>query len=95
MPLSALLAGPIAGGPWADGDDSPRAVREDWWDKVCQPEDIQVIYTDDAKGPIHDVPGDEVLEHWVNLLNQSPKRCVEVIAGPSNGDMFPQTFDLW
>ena len=95
QPLTTLLDGPIVGGPWEEGDRHPRSVREEWWPLVCPPEDTEVIDSDVAKGPIREANGQEVLEHWVNVLNSVPKRCVEIIPSASGGDMFPQTFDLW
>ncbi|KZT40025.1 hypothetical protein SISSUDRAFT_1070343 [Sistotremastrum suecicum HHB10207 ss-3] len=95
MPLTALIAGPTAGGPWEADDLTPRSVREDHWEKVCPPEDTEIIDSDVAKGPIRDAPGNEVMDHWVKLLTESTKRCVEVVPTLSGGDMFPQTFDLW
>jgi hypothetical protein len=95
QPLSTLIAGPTAGGPWEAGDDHPRSVRLDWWHEVCSPEDTEVIDSDDAKAPIREANGQEVMDHWVRVLNASPKRCVEIWPSRSGGDMFPQTFDLW
>jgi hypothetical protein len=94
-PLSALIAGPTSGGSWPEGDDTPRSVSEEWFDTVCPQEDTEVIDVDLAKEPIRDADGKYVLEHWLRLLNESPKRCVEIVGEVSKKDHFPQTFDLW
>lgn len=57
MPLSALLSGPTAGGPWEDGDPAPRSISEKWWPKVCPEEDIHVIWSDDGKEGLGDKDG--------------------------------------
>ncbi|EIN11683.1 hypothetical protein PUNSTDRAFT_63013 [Punctularia strigosozonata HHB-11173 SS5] len=95
-PLSALISGPTAGGNWPAGDDAPRSISERWWDTVCEdPNDVEILWSDDAKRDVGNAPGDEVLRHWSRLLRESPKKCIDVRAGPSGNDGFPQTFDLW
>jgi hypothetical protein len=93
-PLSTLIAGPTVGGPFEAGDPAPRAVREDWWTVVCgKKSDIERIDSNIGKGPVFWSDGQTIADHWVKLLQNSPKRCVEVI--PSRKDSHPQTFDLW
>src|SRR5277367_2767587 len=48
-PLNALISGPIAGGPWDDGDPAPRSVSEDYFELVCPPEDRDIINTREVK----------------------------------------------
>ena len=93
-PLSALIAGPIAGDRWAPGDNTPRSVSDRWFDTLCPPEDTDVIDTDVAKEPIRDADAKYALEHWLRLLNESPKRCVDIGRNVSKTDYFPQTFDV-
>lgn len=93
-PLSALISGPTAGGPWAEGDNTPRSVREEWWDKVCTPEDTDILDTDVVKPAILWNNAQEIMDHWAKLITDSPKRCVEVVSGSSGKDDFPQVFDL-
>jgi len=95
VPLSSLAAGPLVGGSWREGDATPRSVNERWFDSVCPPEDTEVIDTDVAKEPIRNTDAKYVLEHWVRLLDESPKRCVNIGVNVSKTDSFPQTFDLW
>ncbi|EIN11679.1 hypothetical protein PUNSTDRAFT_98867 [Punctularia strigosozonata HHB-11173 SS5] len=95
-PLNALVSGPTAGGNWDDGDEAPRSVSDRWWNTVCaDPDDVEIIWSDDAKKGMRDVPGDEVFRHWSSLLRRSTKKCVEVKEGPSGDDGTPQVFDLW
>jgi hypothetical protein len=36
-----------------------------------------------------------MMDHWVKLLTDSKKRCVEVVPSLSKKDGYPQVFDLW
>ncbi|KDQ55117.1 hypothetical protein JAAARDRAFT_37635 [Jaapia argillacea MUCL 33604] len=94
-PINALIAGPTAGGPWDPNDTAPRSVSDDYWELVCPPEDRDLIYTDNIKPELQDAEGDVVLRRWTEIIRDSPKRCVEVLPGPSEADPYPQTFDLW
>jgi hypothetical protein len=89
--LNALISGPVAGGNWEDGDDAPRSISDKWWGTVCSdPEDMEIIWSDDAKRDVRDASGDRVFQHWSDLLRRSPKKCVEVKGGPSGDDGWPQ-----
>ena len=95
-PINALIAGPTAGGSWLEGDDTPRSVSADWFDVVCPPEDTEIINTAVAKEPVKGGDGKYVMEHWVRLLNESPKRCVEVVGIADFGKNHQvEAFDLW
>lgn len=94
-PLSTLISGPVAGGPWEEGDDTPRSVREEWFAKVCPPEDTEIIDTDVGKEPVRWKDGQTMMDHWVKLVSESKKRCVEIVPSLSGKDGYPQIFDLW
>ena len=75
----------MAGGPFPQGDDTPRAVMKDYFDKVC-PKTLVL----DHKALISSLPSDYsagmVTDAWVELLNSTPERCVEVTK---------VIFDIW
>ncbi|KAG7088814.1 hypothetical protein E1B28_012774 [Marasmius oreades] len=48
-PLSALISGPSAGGPWEPDDPSPRSVSVRYWDIVCPQKERKYIYTNEVK----------------------------------------------
>ncbi|KAJ7701148.1 hypothetical protein B0H17DRAFT_199634 [Mycena rosella] len=93
-PLNAIVAGPVAGGPFDDGDPAPRAVSADWFDVVCPPRERRYINTRDVKPAVASAPGPAVLAHWQALLRAAPERCIEIVAARADEDTFPQTFDL-
>ncbi|KAJ7776783.1 hypothetical protein DFH07DRAFT_865639 [Mycena maculata] len=90
-PLNALVAGPLAGGPWSPGDPAPRSVSADWWDIVCPVAERFTLNTTSIKPFLGDLPGNEVLAAW----DTAAARCVEVIPPDFDVDPLPQTFDLW
>lgn len=94
-PFTALVAGPTAGGSWEDGDLAPRSVSSEWFSIVCTPDDTEIIYTDVAKEPLlGSLDGKYVMEHWLRLFNESPKRCIDVVGVASPKNQFIETFDL-
>ncbi|KIJ54044.1 hypothetical protein M422DRAFT_42315 [Sphaerobolus stellatus SS14] len=92
-PFNALVAGPTAGGPWGQGDNTPRSISSAWFDVVCPPDKRKIVEAAPTKDPIRYHNGDEVLNHWIKVLTDIEDGCVEVIGG--TGDSFPQIFDLW
>ncbi|KAF9489577.1 hypothetical protein BDN71DRAFT_1527746 [Pleurotus eryngii] len=94
-PLAALIAGPVAGGPWPEGDNAPRSISEPWFDVVCPQAERRIINTREVKGPVGDAMGSAVFQHWKDLLLNAPERCIEIIPADRSEDGFPQTFDLW
>ncbi|RPD82752.1 hypothetical protein L226DRAFT_450702 [Lentinus tigrinus ALCF2SS1-7] len=86
IPISALLQGPAAGGPWPAGDPAPRAVVKEYWDEVCPEKHIimsEEVYKIDA-----DVDGGVVLQAWVEKLKTLP-RCVEI------NEIAAQIWSIW
>ncbi|KAJ7247589.1 hypothetical protein C8J57DRAFT_1080775 [Mycena rebaudengoi] len=93
-PLSSIVSGPVAGGPFEPGDPAPRAVSEAWFDVVCPPERRRYINTRDVKPAVSNASGLVVLQHWQNILLDAPESCIEVVPASLDEDMFSQTFDL-
>lgn len=92
-PLSALLAGPAAGGLWESGDDTPRSVSSEWFDVVCPRSERRFIPTSEVKQHVGWSEGDVIFDRWASLLREAPEPCIEVTTSPE--DSFPQVFDLW
>ncbi|PPQ68117.1 hypothetical protein CVT26_005738 [Gymnopilus dilepis] len=94
-PLNALISGPSAGGPWEDGDTAPRAISEAWFDVVCPKYERKIIHTREIKPQLSSADGEVIFMTWKKLLSDTPERCVEVVAGTSEEEPFPETFDVW
>jgi hypothetical protein len=91
-PLTAIISGPVAGGPFESDDPAPRAISEDWFDIVCPRRERRYINTRDVKPAVAEAPGIDVLTHWQTVLRNVPEHCVEIVGAEE--DMFSQTFDL-
>ncbi|KAJ7927715.1 hypothetical protein B0H13DRAFT_1970214 [Mycena leptocephala] len=91
-PLTAIISGPVAGGPFESGDPSPRAISEDWFNIVCPSHERRYINTRDVKPAVAEAPGIDVLTHWQTVLRDTPEHCVEIVGAEE--DTFSQTFDL-
>ncbi|KAJ7501940.1 hypothetical protein B0H11DRAFT_1713357 [Mycena galericulata] len=94
-PLTAIVSGPVAGGPFEDGDPAPRAVSSAWFDKVCPRHERRYINTRAVKPAVAHASGIDILAHWQTLLRGAPERCIEIVEAEE--DPVPQTFDvdLW
>lgn len=93
-PLNALMSGPSAGGPWDQEDAAPRAVSEAWFDVVCPKQERKIINTRDVKPALQSADGKVIFETWRRLLDESPERCIEVVAAGPEEDAWPETFDI-
>ncbi|KAF8155253.1 hypothetical protein K438DRAFT_1862851 [Mycena galopus ATCC 62051] len=91
-PLNAIVSGPVAGGPFEEGDPAPRSVSKEWFDDVCPKSERRYINTREVKPLVAQSPGTEVLAQWQKVLSEAPERCIEVV--PAEEDSFAQTFDL-
>ena len=94
-PLNAILSGPPVGGPWEDGDETPRAVSAAWFDIVCPPSRRRLIVTRDIKAAVNDADGIDLFNHWRDLLFDAPESCIELVSDPRVKQTHPQVFDLW
>lgn len=82
IPLSVFVAGPTAGGAFAAGDPSPRAVNVGWWEKVCPPArrvQVDVGSEHAAWGVSSTTEGKEMVQLWSKKLTALQDTCVEVI----------------
>lgn len=81
IPLTVFISGPTAGGPFAAGDTSPRAVNLKWWETVCPPTRRKVINVEEEHaewGVTEETEGRELVERWSKKLNELDDPCVEV-----------------
>ncbi|KAG6329389.1 hypothetical protein ID866_9700 [Astraeus odoratus] len=88
-PLSALVGGPMVGGPWPAGDGTPRAVNKHFFEKVCpNPTVIHVsdINTDQMRFTDSAV---SVFSKWVEVINAVDDPCL--MLHPSGN----QVFEFW
>lgn len=91
IPLSALLGGPLVGGPRPPGDNTPRSVNKHFFERVCpNPTVVHVsdVNTNDMRFS-DTVPVTDVFNTWVDTINAIDDPCV--MLGP-NGN---QVFDNW
>jgi hypothetical protein len=93
-PLSALLSGPLVGGPWEKGDTTPRSVSKEYWERICPVEERHLIHTGDVKPAVREADGLTVFRRWVEVIRNTSARCVEVWPDKVD-DSWAQTFDLW
>jgi len=77
IPLSALISGPIVGGELPPGDQVPRAIRKEYFDRICptktivHPSDVRKIFGDGATAV-------KIIDTWINYLRDITDPCVEV-----------------
>ena len=71
--------GPIVGEPFPEGDHTPRAVRQEYYEKVCP---------EPAKLSGHDVIDQYVwgstttlIEKWLEKFEAADNRCIEIVEG--------------
>ncbi|KAF9653549.1 hypothetical protein BDM02DRAFT_3153006 [Thelephora ganbajun] len=77
IPMSALIEGPLAGGPFPQGDDAPRAVMKDYFDQVC-PKTLALDHRALLSRLPPDYTGGALVDAWVELLSSTSERCVEI-----------------
>lgn len=97
-PLSALIAGPTAGGGWPSDDPAPRSVSTDYWSIVCPKDRVKQIWTHEMKEKYNlrwDPNGKQIFDRWNQILSDDPAQCIEVIAPKRDVEDFAQVFDLW
>ena len=85
---SLLLTGPMVGGPWPPGDETPLSVSREFFHKVCpNPTVLQVSDTnnDDMRFS-DDIPATYVFEKWVEKINSIDDPCL--MLDPSNNAIF-------
>ncbi|EKM61659.1 uncharacterized protein PHACADRAFT_83052 [Phanerochaete carnosa HHB-10118-sp] len=83
IPLSALISGPIVGGPFTDVDATPRAIAKAHWDKICpkptkiNSEEVRAIHGSGANAA-------RIEEAWLGYLSKIDDPCVEVTENSGN-----------
>ena len=70
-------SGPLAGGPFPQGDDVPRAVMKDYFNRVCPMPLVLDHQTLIFRLPWNYSAG-ALMDEWVELLNSTSERCVEI-----------------
>ncbi|KAH9852578.1 hypothetical protein C2E23DRAFT_188882 [Lenzites betulinus] len=85
IPLTALIRGPIVGGPFPAGDHAPRAVVPEYYYEVCQPAERAIIGSYSINGQFNEPTAETLIQAWTKQMQ--PHRCVEVEFTP------PEVFD--
>lgn len=76
--LLNMLISVHAGGPWPKGDGTPRAVSDEWYNKVC-PEKGRVILNTGIVGVhLKDSDAKTLIDFWSKQLRDMKERCVEI-----------------
>ncbi|KAF6745369.1 hypothetical protein DFP72DRAFT_974289 [Ephemerocybe angulata] len=97
-PISAIISGPTAGGPWPPGDPAPRAIHEQHWPLVCPPEKVKQIWTSTVKDQYNirrNGSATYIFNIWKKILLEEPAQCVEVMQPAIEDDPWPEVFDMW
>ncbi|KIP04154.1 hypothetical protein PHLGIDRAFT_25752 [Phlebiopsis gigantea 11061_1 CR5-6] len=78
IPLSALISGPLIGGPFVLGDETPLSVHKEYFDEICPHPTIvdtrivaQLIGDDQASAK-------RILDAWTGYLRGIDDPCVEI-----------------
>ncbi|KAI0674359.1 hypothetical protein C8Q78DRAFT_589150 [Trametes maxima] len=83
IPLTALIRGPIVGGPFPSTDRTPRAVTPEYFYEVCPNRTIIGSYT--IRDQFADPSAGTLIRAWSERM--APHQCVEVESSP------PEVFD--
>ncbi|KAH8985176.1 hypothetical protein EDB92DRAFT_2091842 [Lactarius akahatsu] len=76
VPLTALLSGPIAGDPFPSSAVSPPAVIPEFFNEVCP--NRTIIDREAVNAPLSGASAATILQAWLNLLERTEDRCIEV-----------------
>ncbi|GJE88479.1 O-fucosyltransferase family protein [Phanerochaete sordida] len=77
IPLSALISGPIVGGPFFDNDGTPRAVVKEYWDLICpNPTIVRADEIRELRGEGADAR--KIIDAWVNHIKDIDDPCIKV-----------------
>lgn len=81
IPLSALISGPLVGGPFLENDDQLRAIARKYWHQIC-PEPV-TVWTYDVKKIINDdqATAATILKTWVDHLSTIEEPCLAIDGG--------------
>ncbi|CDO74834.1 hypothetical protein BN946_scf185022.g4 [Trametes cinnabarina] len=100
IPYSALIRGPIVGGPYPPGDRAPLSVHRDYFDHVC-PQKTTFIREDVSEIIHYKNSAKEIVDGWHDKLAAVAEPCVQT--APNSGQIFnfevfgdPQAMlDIW
>ncbi|KAI0049048.1 hypothetical protein FA95DRAFT_1489872 [Auriscalpium vulgare] len=87
IPLTAILAGPIAGEPFPPQAGVPPAVIPEFFKEIC-PEPL-VIDREEVNHNLGDASATEIVQAWVDKLATIDDSCVEIER------LSAQIFDFW
>jgi hypothetical protein len=91
IPLSALLAGPLVGYPYANSTIAhthPRAVSRHYYNRVCP--DPYILDSAAIKDILpSNATAMQTMNAWIDKLRSIGDRCVEIKKDT------PQLFDIW
>ncbi|KAI8999008.1 hypothetical protein BD414DRAFT_406900 [Trametes punicea] len=79
VPLSALIRGPIVGGPWPEGDPAPLAVSEEYWYHACG-DRRRVIPRKEVHDHLPSWFASDITKGWLDKLSTVPDQCAEADA---------------
>ncbi|KAH9012602.1 hypothetical protein EDB83DRAFT_2233677 [Lactarius deliciosus] len=75
VPLTALLSGPVAGGPFPSSAVSPPAVIPEFFNEVCP---NRTTIDREAFDALSGASAATIFQGWLNLLERTEDRCIEV-----------------
>jgi hypothetical protein len=87
VPLTALLSGPVAGDPFPSSAPSPPAVIPEFFNQVCP--NPTIIDREAFNAPLSGASAATILQAWLDLLERTEDRCIEV------KEYSGQIFDFW
>ena len=74
-----MVQGPLVGDPWAEGDDTPRAVVKEYFDQICpKSETIKINPREVDENQPGNFPASVLVDKWIQKLATVQSRCVEV-----------------
>ncbi|KAI0245903.1 hypothetical protein BJV78DRAFT_1136456 [Lactifluus subvellereus] len=76
VPLTALLSGPVAGDRFPTSADAPPAVVPEFFNQVCP--NPTIIDCQEINGGLSDASATTILQAWIDKLEQTEDRCVEI-----------------
>ncbi|KAF9651931.1 hypothetical protein BDM02DRAFT_3110067 [Thelephora ganbajun] len=85
IPMTVQIAGPMAGGPFAPGDDTPRSIMKEWFDIVCP--NPKRLDKDAIRATLpEDYSAKTVMDAWIRHMEGTPENCVTAE---------DKIFDIW
>jgi hypothetical protein len=88
VPLTALLSGPMAGDPFPPSSAvAPPAVIPEFFKEVCP--NPTIIDRESFNAPLSGASAATILQAWIDLLERTEDRCIEV------KEYSGQIFDFW